>query len=81
MNYILKVTTRYKNSDVYTTRSWGFMIYEAACKKMIENLESLNRQLMVTDLTDVTGYSIVLTEWLGGNNYEKVAWINYDMAL
>lgn len=81
MNYILKVTTRYNNSEVNTSRSWAFMNYDEACKKMIENLESLQRQLMVTDLTDVTGYTIMLTEWLGGNNYQKVAWINYDLAL
>jgi hypothetical protein len=81
MNYILKVITRYKDNNGNTARSWAFMHYEEACKKMVENLESLNRQLMVTDLTDVTGYTIMLTEWLGGNKYEKVAWINYDMAL
>jgi len=81
MNYILKVTTRYNNSEVNTARSWGFMRYEEACKKMIENLESLNRQLMVTDLTDVTGYTIELREWVTGNTYNQIALINYDMAL
>jgi hypothetical protein len=81
MNYILKVTTRYNNSEVNTARSWAFTTYEGACKKMIENLESLNRQLMVTELTDVTGYTIELREWVTGNKYKQVAKINYDLAL
>jgi hypothetical protein len=48
---------------------------------MIAHLEALNRQFMASDLTDVTGYIIELQEWVTGNKYNKVAWINYDLAL
>ena len=81
MNYLLEVNTRYRNSNENTIRRWAFKTYEEACKKMIENLESLNRQLMVTELTDVTGYTIEVREWVTRNAYKKVAWINYDLAL
>ena len=81
MNYILEVNTRYRNSNENTIRRWAIKTYEEACKKMIENLESLNRQLMVTELTDVTGYTIELREWVTGNKYKQVAKINYDLAL
>lgn len=36
---------------------------------------------MVAELTDVTGYTIEIREWVTGNAYRKVAWINYDLAL
>lgn len=81
MIYTLKVTTRYNNSEVNTVRTWGYKTYDEARKKMIEELETLHRQIMATELTDVTGYTIMLNEWVGGNKYKKVAWINYDLAL
>lgn len=82
MTYILKITTRYVNSEANTVRSWGFMSYDGARKKMIEELESLHRQIMATELTDVTGYTIMLNEWMGiVGKYKKRAWIDYDLAL
>lgn len=81
MNYLLEVNTRYKNSEDNTLRRWAFKTYDEALKKMIEYLESLQRQLMVAELTDVTGYTIEVREWVTGNAYKKVAWINYDLAL
>ena len=81
MNYMLEINTRYRNSNENTIRRWACKTYEEACKTMIENLESLNRQLMATDLTNVTGYTIELREWVTGNKYKQVAKINYDLAL
>lgn len=81
MNYLLEVNTRYKNSEDNTLRRWAFKTYDEALKKMIEDLEALQRQCMVTELTDVTGYTIEIREWVTGNAYKKVAWINYDLAL
>lgn len=82
MDYILKITTRYGNSeDEPSTMTYGCKTYNEACKKMVEELEKKNRQIMATDLTNVTGYTILLNEWLGGNKYRKVAVIQYDLAL
>lgn len=81
MNYILRITTRYGNSEDHTIRNKAYKTYDEALKIMIEDLEALQRQCMVTDLTDVTGYTIELQEWVTGNAYKKIAWINYDLAL
>lgn len=81
MNYMLEVNTRYRNSNENTLRRWVFKTYDEALKKMIEDLEALQRQCMVTELTYVIGYTIELREWVTGNAYKKVAWINYDLAL
>lgn len=81
MNYMLEVNTRYRNSNENTIRRWAFKTYEEACGKMVEELEKLNRQIMAADLTKVIGYTIEVREWVTGNAYKKVAWINYDLAL
>ena len=81
MNYMLEVNTRYGNSNENTLRRWVFKTYDEALKKMIEELEKLSRQIMSTELTNVTGYTIEVREWVTGNAYKKVAWINYDLAL
>lgn len=81
MNYILKICTRYLNPEANTSKSWAFKEYNGACNKMIEGLESLQRLIMATELTGAIGYTIILTEWIGGNKYENVARINYDLAL
>ena len=81
MDYILEVDTRYRNSNEYTIRRCVFKTYDEACKKMVEELEKLNRQIMATDITDVAGYTIELREWVTGNKYKQVAKINYDLAL
>jgi hypothetical protein len=81
MNYILKVNTRYKNSEGNTLRKWAFKTYYEACKQMIEQLEKLNRQIQATDLTNVTGYTIEIIEWVTGNEYKTVEQISYDLAL
>ena len=81
MNYLLRITVRYGDKKACSFKSWGFKTYEEACKKMVEELEKLNRQIMVTDLTKVIGYTIEVREWVTGNAYKKIAWINYDLAL
>ena len=81
MTYILKITTRYGNSETNTVRSWGFISYDGACKKIVEELEKLNRQIMATELTDVTGYTITLNYWVGGKKFKKVAVIEYDISM
>ena len=81
MNYILKIQTRYRDSENVIATNWTFKTYDEACKRMIERLEALNRQIMSTDLTNLIGFTIVLTEWNGGNNFTRVAWIDYDLAL
>lgn len=81
MNFILRVTTKYGSSEITSVMSWAFTTYDAAQKKMIEEFERLNRQIMAKELTDVTGYTFDLKKWISGNNYKKVAWIDYDMAL
>ena len=81
MNYLLRITVRYGDKEACSIKSWAFKTYEEACKKMVEELEKLNRQIMATDLTNVTGYTIEVREWVTGNAYKKVAWINYDLAL
>lgn len=48
---------------------------------MTEELEKLSRQIMASEVTKVTGYTIEVREWVTGNAYKKVAWINYDLAL
>ena len=81
MNYLLEVNTRYRNSNGNTIRRWAFKTYDEARKQMIEELEKLSRQIMSTELTNVTGYTIEVREWVTGNAYKKVARINYDLAL
>jgi len=81
MNYILKVETRYKDNNGNNLRKWAFKTYYEACKQMIEELEKLNRQIQATDLTNVTGYTIEIIEWVTGNEYKTVEQINYDLAL
>ena len=82
MTYILKVATRYNYSAVRPKpQSWGFMSYDEACKKMVEELEKLNRQIMDTELTDVTGYTIILNYWVGGKKFKKVAVIEHDISM
>ena len=81
MNYILRITIKYGNSEACSIKSWAFKSYYEACKKMIAHLEALNRQFMASDLTDVAGYTIEVREWVTGNAYKKLAWINYDLAL
>lgn len=81
MNYILEVNTRYRNSNENTIRRWAFKTYEEARKKMTEELEKLSRQIMVSEVTKVTGYTIEVREWVTGNTYNQIALINYDLAL
>lgn len=81
MNYILIVNTRYKNSNGNNIKKWAFKTYGEVHKQMIMELEKLQRQCMSTDLTNVTGYTIEVNEWINGNKYKKVAWIKYDLAL
>lgn len=81
MNFILRITIRYGSSEITTAQSWAFTTYDGDQKKMIEELERLHRQIMATELTDVTGYTVDLKKWISGNNYKRVAWIDYDLAL
>lgn len=81
MSYILKITTRHDHSKGEALGSWVFKTYNEACKKMVEELEKLNRQIMATDLTKLTGYTIILDEWVTRNTYNNVACIDYDLAL
>ena len=81
MNYLLKISTRYINPEANTVKSWAFKDYNNACQKMIEGLGSLQRLIMVSELTGAIGYTIELREWVTGNAYKKIAWINYDLAL
>lgn len=81
MNYILRVTIKYGSSDITSVTTWSFTDYDVAIKRTIEELERLNRQMMATELTEVTGYTIELKEWISGNKYKKVAVIKYDLAL
>ena len=81
MNYMLEVNTRYRNSEDNTLRRWAFKTYDEARKKMTEELEKLSRQIMASEVTKVTGYTIEVREWVTGNAYKKVAWIKYDLAL
>jgi len=80
MNYILRITTRYSKSPD-KIRNWACKFYGDALKKMIGELEALQRQFIATELSDITGYTIEITEWVTLNEYKKVAWINYDLAL
>lgn len=81
MYFILRVVIKYGGSDITAVTTWSFTTFHEAQKKMIEELERLDRQIMSTELTDVTGYDIELKEWISGNKYKKVARINYDLAL
>lgn len=81
MNYILRICTRCRDLEEVIEKRYAFKTYEEACKRMVEELEKLNRQIMATDLTDVTGYTLILNYWVGGKKFKKVAVIEYDLAL
>jgi len=81
MNYIMTITTVFRDSEDPTVNRRAFKTYDEACKKMIEEFEKLNRQIMASDLTNLIGFTVVLNEWVGGNNYNRVAWLHHDMAL
>ena len=82
MNYILRIAIRFNYSAVRpAAQNLGFKTYEEACKRMIEELEKLNRQIMATEISGVTGYTLTLNYWVGGKKFKKVAVIEHDLAL